>query len=278
MSVYQIEDGRWVAADATGWLPGSFPSEEAAEAFLRNPDRPVQHLLLQGVVGSHAYGLATPESDVDRLGVYAAPTRLFHGLRPPVGKQATKQSHGENDITVHEAGKFALLALQCNPTVTELLWLPRHEIVSEPGQALLEIRTAFLSQRLVKDAYIGYARAQLKRILDYTADRPREDKIAKPHRPEKVAKHGRHFARLLVQGSGLYLHGRLDVELRGDHVDEVRRCGEALAEGHTDEVQWWLAWAEGRFGQTSALPEKPDETAVEDWLQSVRATFYEEAS
>ena len=39
-------------------------------------------ILLQGIVGSTAYGLAGPDSDVDRLGVYAAPTLDFARLYP----------------------------------------------------------------------------------------------------------------------------------------------------------------------------------------------------
>src|SRR5690606_31256568 len=80
-------------------------------------------LLLSGIVGSVAYGLAGPDSDVDRLGVYAAPTTAFHGLHPPVGKAASKATTSP-DCTLHEAGKFAALLLGGNPTITELLWLP----------------------------------------------------------------------------------------------------------------------------------------------------------
>jgi hypothetical protein len=46
----------------------------------------VKTVLLQGIVGSTAYGLAGPHSDVDRLGVYAALTWAFHGLRLPIDK------------------------------------------------------------------------------------------------------------------------------------------------------------------------------------------------
>lgn len=46
-------------------------------------------VLLSGVVGSTAYGLNTENSDVDHLGVYAAPTIRFHGLHPPIGREAT---------------------------------------------------------------------------------------------------------------------------------------------------------------------------------------------
>lgn len=40
-------------------------------------------VLLSGVVGSTAYGLAGPHSDVDRLGVFAVATAALHGLHPP---------------------------------------------------------------------------------------------------------------------------------------------------------------------------------------------------
>lgn len=48
--------------------------------------------LLVGTVGSHAYGLAGPDSDVDTLAFAAAPTARFHGLSLPTGKDATKTS------------------------------------------------------------------------------------------------------------------------------------------------------------------------------------------
>ena len=45
------------------------------------PDTP-PNVLLSGIVGSTAYGLDTKDSDVDRLGVFAAPTEKLLGLHP----------------------------------------------------------------------------------------------------------------------------------------------------------------------------------------------------
>lgn len=45
--------------------------------------------ILAGHVGSVAYGLSTPESDVDTLGVFVAPTREILGLHP---ERASQQS------------------------------------------------------------------------------------------------------------------------------------------------------------------------------------------
>lgn len=41
---------------------------------------PHSNLLLKGMVGSTAFGLATPESDKDYLGLFAVPTTDLHGL------------------------------------------------------------------------------------------------------------------------------------------------------------------------------------------------------
>ena len=39
------------------------------------------HVILSGIVGSTAYGLNNEGSDVDRLGVFAVPTRALFGLK-----------------------------------------------------------------------------------------------------------------------------------------------------------------------------------------------------
>ena len=66
----------------------------------------VTDVLLSGVVGSTAYGLATEDSDVDWLGVYAAPTEKILGLHPPQESIVSTAP----DITYHEAGKYCRLA------------------------------------------------------------------------------------------------------------------------------------------------------------------------
>ena len=66
-----------LAADrTTSWTRSTAPSWTC--------DRPRrEHTILAVVVGSRAYGLAGPDSDHDRRGVYAAPTALFWRLDKP---------------------------------------------------------------------------------------------------------------------------------------------------------------------------------------------------
>jgi predicted nucleotidyltransferase len=221
------------------------------------------NVLLAGVVGSTAYGLATPESDVDRLGMYAAPTVEFHGLHPPVGKAASVVRH-DPDETLHEAGKFAALCLGGNPTVTELLWLTEYETVTSLGQEAVDVRGAFLSAKRVRDAYLGYATAQFHR-LEETGQF--QSKLRK-----RASKHARHLLRLLDQGFELYSTGRVTIRVTDPqrYVD----FGEAVA-ADKQFARPALAAAEARFDAArSPLPDRPDEDTVERWLRRVRAAFF----
>ncbi len=215
-------------------------------------------VLLQGIVGSTAYGLAGPRSDVDRLGVYTAPTRAFHGLYPPIDRHASIVTHEPSDLTLHEARKYCLLALGVNPTVTELLWLPSYEIRTRLGDELVAIRRAFLSAPRVRDAYLGYARQQFTRLLHKGAD---------PRTP----KHARHLLRLLHQGEALLATGEPTVRLADPQ--RYHEFGTAVA-ADPEEARAALDAACDRLaGIASPLPERPDEAAVEGWLQKVRTEY-----
>ncbi|WP_173054705.1 nucleotidyltransferase domain-containing protein [Phytohabitans houttuyneae] len=114
-----------------------------------------RHTILAVVVGSRAYGLDGPDSDHDRRGVYAAPTRWFWRLdKPP-----THLDGPAGEQFSWEIERFCTLALQANPTVLEVLWSPLVEQVTDDGRQLLAVRRAFLSRR-VADTYGRYAQDQ----------------------------------------------------------------------------------------------------------------------
>ncbi|WP_091290928.1 nucleotidyltransferase domain-containing protein [Micromonospora halophytica] len=217
------------------------------------------HLLLSGIVGSVAYGLAGPGSDTDRIGVFAAPTVAFHGLHPPRESVVTT----DPDVTLHEAGKYARLALSGNPTATELMWLPDdcYETRTDLGERLIGIRSAFLSAPRVRDAYLGYATQQFRKLT--TRD-------SSPGGRRRSAKHARHLARLLHQGRVLYATGILEIRLADPQW--FRAFGERVAGGALDEAEALVAEAERDFDRIrTPLPSRPDEAAVERWLLDVRA-------
>lgn len=222
------------------------------------------HILLQGVVGSTAYGLAGPDSDIDRLGVFAAPTRAFHGLTTPVESHVTTKP----DSTLHEAAKWSRLAVKGNPSVSELLWLPEHEVTTPLGAQLIEIRSAFLSAPAVMGAYLGYARDQLKKLMS------RGDGRFDSDIPERRSlKNAIHVARLVESGERLYCSGVLTVRL--PDPDKTRAVGKFLLE-NPDRGLVMLQAAEERMKHAgSPLPDKPDAATVEAWLHAVRDHYYE---
>lgn len=218
-------------------------------------------------MGSHAYGLAGPDSDVDTLAVAAAPTVEFHGLHPPTGKLASRVTT-RPDVTVHEAAKYVTLCLAANPTVTELLWLPNDCYVTRHplGDELLAIRTSLLGARRVRDAYLGYATAQFRKL------RARDGASFSSDTRGRTAKHARHLLRLIRSGAQLYLTGRLDVRLAdpahylefGELIVSDPAAGVQLAEHHLNAASF-------TFDNTpSALPDYPDPTRAETWLRRVR--------
>ncbi|MBB1247177.1 nucleotidyltransferase domain-containing protein, partial [Streptomyces durbertensis] len=221
-------------------------------------------VLLSGVVGSTAYGLAREGSDVDRLGVFAVPTEELHGLRGPRESYVTTAP----DRTLHEAGKWCRLALGCNPTVMELVWLPDelYEVRTGLGDELIGIRGAFLSARRVRDAYLGYAEQQFRKL------RGRGDVARGAGNRARVAKHARHLRRLCEQGFELYRTGRLT--LRVEDPESYHRFGERVADDPEAAVPL-LSDFEAAFARTSGvLPQAPDEAAAEAWLRRVRRCFY----
>ncbi|HEX4221660.1 MAG TPA: nucleotidyltransferase domain-containing protein [Pseudonocardiaceae bacterium] len=221
-------------------------------------------VLLAGIVGSTAHGLAGPESDVDRLGIFAVPTLSLLGLDAPALSRVTVHP----DVTMHEAGKAARLLLSANPTVTELLWLAAdlYEQRTDLGDELIEIRSAFLSAARVRDAYLGYASQQFRKLLG------RSDGTFSSDVRNRTAKHARHLKRLVDQGLGLYTTGSLSVRL--DDPESYLSFGQQAA-ADPDSARPMLAEAQARFDRTrSALPAEPDRDRVQDWLLRVRNAFW----
>jgi uncharacterized protein len=223
----------------------------------------VNDIILSGIVGSTAYGLATPDSDVDRLGVFAAPTLDVAGLH----WNTHRDSHVTTspDRALHEARKYAQLALGANPTASELMWLPGDLIEQriELGDDLIGIRQAFLSAKRVRDAYLGYATQQFRRLEN------RGDGSFSADTRKRTSKHARHLARLVAQGRDLYATGQLAVRL--ENPDWYRAFGEQVAAGDLDAARHLLVDAEDDFDRIrTPLPDRPDEDAVARWLRRVR--------
>lgn len=248
-------------------------------------------VVLEGVVGSTAYGLAHADSDVDHLGVFLEPTENFLGLDGvPVRRQSWKQP-GEDDRTLHEVGKFCAKVLGGNPTFTELLWLPDRFYVSSSGvgEQLIGLRRHFLAARPVRDSYLGYATQQFRKL------EVRGDGSFSSDTRKRTEKHARHMARLLVQGLYAWLTGDIVVNLADPVLDNgfaldlvtdalsaepdsfvglpeaIREFGRQVATGDLAVANALMGAVETEMDRLrTALPEEPNREAIDRWLRSVR--------
>jgi hypothetical protein len=218
------------------------------------------HVILQGIVGSTAYGLAREGSDVDRLGVYTLPPRQLLGLDKGPESIVSK----DPDRTHHELGKFVRLLMKGNPTVMELLWLPEYEVCDYVfGNPLVENRGLFLSQKTVRSAYLGYAGDQLRRA------EARGDGSFTSDTKNRSIKHARHCMRLLEQAWILYEYGHLHLRvanpwwylsLDDEPWEDVLAEMRTMFENTKEKID--NSW--------SPLPKEIDQRAVSDLLDSLR--------
>ncbi|WP_221320456.1 DNA polymerase beta superfamily protein [Actinoplanes sp. L3-i22] len=213
-----------------------------------------KHTILAVVVGSRAYGLDGPESDYDRRGVYAAPTRDFWRLdKPPTHLDGPAEEQFSWEVE-----RFCTLALQANPTVLEVLWSPLIESSTVDGEELLAARTAFLSRR-VAETYGNYARDQLDKVASRRA-----------RTGEINHKQAMHMIRLLMAGAHVLRTGEILVDVRHlrDRLLAVRQGSVAW-----DDVAAWAAELLADLGTAAAgtrLPEHPDRDLVDRLLAGVR--------
>ena len=209
------------------------------------------------VVGSRAYGLDEPGSDMDRRGIYLPPAELHWSLYGvPEHLEAP-----ESQDTYWEIQKFLTLALKANPNVLECLYTPLTELATPPAEELLAIRSVFLS-RLVYQTYNGYVMSQFK-------------KLEQDLRTTGALKwkHAMHLIRLLLSGVTVLREGFVPLQV-GPHRERLL----AIRRGEVpwEEVNAWRLSLHGAFDAALAatrLPERPDYERANAFLIEARRSM-----
>jgi predicted nucleotidyltransferase len=220
--------------------------------------------ILKAIVGSHAYGMSNPNSDIDYAGVFVHPTDTILGLatyQETISHTSSLDKEASPDTTFHEAEKFLRLCLDGNPTVTELLWLDGYLESTLEGRLLIDHRKSFLSQR-VRRKYGGYARGQFQRLQnrgDFSSTLKK-----------RTEKHARHMYRLIFQATEILTTGHLTVKLP---ESAVRHCFEMgrLAEQNQEKfcAASFIA-LDALDALDSDLPVEPDIELANDLLLFIR--------
>jgi len=114
-------------------------------------------IIMECVAGSHLYGTNIPESDIDIRGIFMVPNKDYLSLIKP----SQEVSENNEDIKYFELRKFFELALTCNPSVIEFLFIPKDclNITSPIYEKLVLNRNLFVTKK-AKFSFSGYAMAQ----------------------------------------------------------------------------------------------------------------------
>lgn len=279
-------------------LPPGYPHPHASEEARRIAER---GLILRTQVGSGVHGTAVSgQDDRDEMGICLEPPEFVTGLaRVPSGTAgegpsvvfeqyerhtvwdqpgglANRSGAGDLDVTIYSARKWARLAVDGNPTVLLMLFVPEAEVVfrNAVGDELIAQAHRFVSRRAAR-RFLGYLRSQQAAMTGEVG--------AHTNRPELVAVHGydtkyaMHALRLGYQGVELLTTGRITLPVPEPHRAYLRsiRRGEVGLTEVLDAVS--AAEADLLALQDSpALPEQPDLDWVNDWLHRSHLAYWEQ--
>ena len=133
------------------------------------PTQDSRHTILKVLVGSHAHGLATQESDQDFRSVYVIPTEEIFRLDFTYPRTSWTKDGG--DEASWEIGQFLSLATQSHPLILETFLAPVLA-VDQWGEELRGLFPAAWSPQKAYQAFTGYANNQRTKFLEKRDGRP----------------------------------------------------------------------------------------------------------
>lgn len=181
--------------------------------------------ILRVPAGSNLHGLHLPgKDDRDEVGVCIEDANALIGFgefeqyiyrtaAEREGKHDAPSQPGDLDLTIYSLRKFLRLAMQGNPQMVQVLFVPYNLCIFRDalGAHLQELAPLVVS-RLAGARYLGYLEAQRQRLLGERGQK-------KVNRPELEAKHGfdtkyaMHILRLGFQGVELLSTGKLTLPM-----------------------------------------------------------------
>jgi len=179
-------------------------------------------IILKGLVGSHAYGYATEESDKDYMSVSVDDINQYLGIDRLTDASASVTQ--EVDNTNYELLHFMKLCAGFNPNVIPLLYIEEenYTVLSESGKKIISIRDEFISKKF-RNTLFGYAvsqRAKMNKKITGKLGAKRKELIDKFGYDVKAAAH---TIRLLKMGIILNVTGRVELGCAAGICKNIRQ-------------------------------------------------------
>lgn len=122
------------------------------------------------VSGSHLYGTANENSDIDvRMAHLFSPEFLLNVIPKFSPLNYTSQIRLEdNDASSMELGKVCFLMLGCNPAVIEMLYIPKWAVFRSSSyfDGLVDMRDTIMNQQVFR-TYSAYASSNLNQLTNH---------------------------------------------------------------------------------------------------------------
>lgn len=267
-------------------LPLAYPSHPHATEEYRNVAQ--DGLIFLTEVGSGVHGTSVSGTDdTDWMGITVELPEYVTGLRKfeqferhtawdRSGGVGERSGAGDLDVVVYGLRKFCRLALDGNPSILTLLFVPESSIIHQTplGMELLCMNWAFLA-RSAADRYLGYLHSQRKGM----------DGQGRVNRPELIKKYGYdvkfagHAVRLGIQGLELMETGRITLPMPDadrEYILSIRR-GEVSHDSVMAQVNHLESrLREARDKNLANLPDEPHRDAVNRWLHRIYQTYWQE--
>jgi len=215
--------------------------------------------ILKVLVGSHAHGLATAESDYDYRAVFAQPTSEILGL----GHKAQNNQWIEGDIdnTSYEVGHFLFLATKSNPTILETFHAPVHARLVK-GAELIDLFPKVWDSTAALNAFKGYGYNQRKKFLD--------------NKDQRANKYAVAWLRTLILAHELFTEGTMTLDVTGHAEYEVLwewkqgfwRLGDVM-----NKTNEWIEKVDAAYEKSTK--QEPDMKAVNGFLLDLRKEFWD---
>jgi len=256
----------------------------ADKGMISPPDYVIPGLQYLTLMGSHAYGVATPESDKDVYGFTVPPRDVIYphtaGIIRGFGDQGRRfdqwQQHhiGEYDFQVYNIVKYFQLLMDNNPNMLDSLYTAQDCILyaSPIANTVRDNRDIFLHKGCYH-RFKGYAYSQMHKIRTKNPQGKRKEMVGRYGYDVKFAYH---IVRLCNECEQILNTGTMDLRQNNEQLKAIRR-----GEWTIEKLERWFDRQEEYLEecyQKSALPHRPDEKKIKALLLECLEDFHNEDS
>lgn len=256
----------------------------AKSGKIKPPQFVVEGLVYETIMGSRAYGTATPESDYD---IYGICIPLKHMVFPHLngeidgfGRQkkrfeqfkTDKETNGkifgddgkEYEIVIFSIVKFFSLAMENNPNIIDCLFTPINCVTHSPtiGNIIRDNRRMFLHKGCWHK-FRNYSYSQLHKMAG-KKPQPGSNREAMRAEYGMDVKFAMNVVRLLAELEQILQTGDIDFTRDSEMLKAIRRgdwTEERVREYFTEKEKYLE-----RLYETSSLPYGPDEKKIKTLL------------